>query len=218
MDESTSFSCDEAVAESDHVLNSRMVRRVYLITLSQADMEVVPSRETFSRIVLEAFANAAHGGNCSVLQRVCCKEAHRLTAGIHYHMAVKLSKHRRWLTVRNYIEDEYGLKVNFSDRHQNYYTAWKYATEEDGEALHSENHPDLASIGEPTTANASHATCRVHGDGGTAKQKCKTLTVFDILQLAVAKGIKTRLQLLALANRQKREGKLTWRNLLPITV
>ena len=93
MDESTSFSCDEA-PESDHVLNSRTVRRVYLITLSQADMEVVPSRETFSRIVLEALANAAHEGNCSVLQWVCCKEAHRLTAGIHYHMAVKLSKRR----------------------------------------------------------------------------------------------------------------------------
>lgn len=40
-----------------------------------------------------------------------------------------------------------------------------------------------------------------------SKRTRKTLTIFDVSQLAVEKGIKTRLELVALANSQKREGK-----------
>ena len=35
--------------------------------------------------------------------------------GLHYHVAVKLSGRRRWLRVRNYIDQEYGVQVNFND-------------------------------------------------------------------------------------------------------
>ena len=37
-------------------LNSRQVRFVYLITYSQADLDIVPTREEFSRIVLDSFS------------------------------------------------------------------------------------------------------------------------------------------------------------------
>lgn len=40
-----------------------------------------------------------------------------------------------------------------------------------------------------------------------SKRRRKTLTIFDVSQLAVEKGIKTRLELVVLANSQKREGK-----------
>lgn len=40
-----------------------------------------------------------------------------------------------------------------------------------------------------------------------SKRRRKTLTIFDVSQLAVEKGIKTCLELVALANSQKREGK-----------
>ena len=72
-------------------------------------------------------------------------------------MAVKLSGRRRWLRVRNYIDQEYGVQVNFSDRHDNYYSAWRYTTKEDSSSLQSTNHPDLRNDGAPITTNASCA-------------------------------------------------------------
>ena len=106
------------------------------------------------------------------------------------------------------ISTRYGVKVNFRDRHENYYTAWRYTTKED---VHSTNHPDLGNIGAPITTNASSATRAsrlADGDGGVQKGKRKkTLTIFDVSQVAVEKNIKTHLQLVALASEQKRAGK-----------
>ena len=39
-------------------LHSCQVRLVYLITYSQADLDLVPTREEFSAIVLDSFSNA----------------------------------------------------------------------------------------------------------------------------------------------------------------
>ena len=39
------------------------------------------------------------------------------------------------------------------------------------------------------------------------KRRRKNLSVYDVSQIAVQKGIKTRLELLVLANQQKKEGK-----------
>ena len=44
-------------------------------------------------------------------------------------------------------------------------------------------------------------------DGGKKNKRKKTLTVFEVSQIAVKKGIKKCLQLVALASQQKREGK-----------
>ena len=56
----------------------------------------------------------------------------------HYHMALKLAKRGR-----NYLDEKFGVQVNFSDNHNSYYTAYRYVTKEDREALHSSGHPDL---------------------------------------------------------------------------
>ena len=201
---------DDGRCSTSESLSARDVRRVYLITYSQANRDIVPTREAFACIVLDAFENAVPKSNCTVIHWVCSQESH-VAGGVHYHMAVKLNARRRWLRVRNYIDQEYGVKVNFSDRHENYYTAWKYTTKEDSLAVHSTNHPDLQNIGAPITANAStafRASQVANGaDGGKKKKRKKTLTVFEVSQIAVEKGIKTRLQLVALASQQKREGK-----------
>ena len=105
---------DSANSES---LSSRDVRRVYLITYSQANLEIVPTREAFTRIISDAFDNAVSEANATVLHWVCSQEIHA-DGGVNYHMAVKLSARRRWLRVRNCIDQEYGVKVNFSDRRQ----------------------------------------------------------------------------------------------------
>ena len=58
-------------------------------------------------------------------------------------MALKLTKKRRWVQVRNYLNEHYGINVNFCDNHKTYYSAYSYATKEDQEVLLTENHPDL---------------------------------------------------------------------------
>ena len=72
------------------VLNPREVRRVYLITYSRANTDIVPSRNSFSRIVLKAFRNTRPESSCSIIQWVCSKEPHN-DEGLHYQMAVKLN-------------------------------------------------------------------------------------------------------------------------------
>ena len=143
---------------------------------------------------------------------VCSQESHA-DGGLHYHMAVKLSGRRRWLRVRNYIDQEYSVKVNFSDRRDNYYSAWRYTTKGDSSSVQSTNHPDLQNDGAPITTNASCALQERRfgeGDEDTSNKKGKrkrSLSIFDVSQIAVKRRIKTRLELVALASQQKREGK-----------
>ena len=71
------------------------------------------------------------------------------------HVAIKLSTKSHWLRARNYIDKEHGIKVNFSDRHDNYYGAHRYVTKEDCEFIVSPNHPDFSNAtGPPKTSNA----------------------------------------------------------------
>ena len=104
-------------------------------------------------------------------------------------------------------------KVNFSDRHDNYYSAWRYTTKEDSSSLQSMNHPDLRNVGAPITTKASCALRERRlgeGDEDASYKKGKRkrwLSIFDVSQIAVGWGIKTRLELVALASQEKREGK-----------
>ena len=182
---------DSANSES---LSSRDVRRVYLISYSQANLEIVPTREAFARIILDVFDNVVPESNATVIHWVCSQESHT-DGGLHYHMAVKLSGRRRWLRVRNYIDQEYGVKVNFSDRHDNYYSAWRYTTKEDSSSVQSTNHPDLQNDGAPITTNASCALRERRlgeGDEDNSNKKGKrkrSLSIFDVSQIAVERRI-----------------------------
>ena len=49
------------------------------------------------------------------------------------------------------------LCANFSNRHENYYSAWKYTTKEDLEYIQSEGHPVLTNAQPPQTTRASGA-------------------------------------------------------------
>jgi len=111
--------------------------------------------------------------------------------------------------VRNYADQKHGIKLNFSSTHTNYYSALKYTTKEDKDYLQSQAHPDLSN-GQPQTQDASDARKgnlkRKRGDNSKRKRTPR-LSVFEVSQIAVNKGIHTRMKLLALANSQKKEGK-----------
>jgi hypothetical protein len=185
-------------------LQKHQVRQVYLITYSQADVRRFPSRDSFAKLIVEAFEQTP----ASIIQWVCSKETHQ-DGGIHFHVAIKLDRLQRWLTVKKYLEDNYFIVVNFSGTHVNYYSAWVYVTKEDNEYLESKDHPLLRNGLPPRTMQASQASSQRAGNGEpTAKKRKQTrLSGFEVGEICLDANVKNRLELLALANRMKIEGK-----------
>lgn len=202
-------------------LARRSNRQVYLITYSQANLEDFPTRDSFSEAVTEAFTNAT---NTTIQQWVCCMEEHD-DGGIHYHMALKLAKCKRWLTTRNYLADNFGINVHFSAVHVNYFSAWSYVTKEDLQYTESANHPDFTNA--PRTMAASQARCRSQNRASTSQEqyqddnlvhdcvppnsaKCarrSRMSNFEFSEIVRAKNLKTKVQLLSFVEKQRAEGK-----------
>lgn len=128
-------------------------RRVYLITYSQRDETSFPTRESFAKVVVDAFNR---DGVDMVDHWACCEEPHEV-AGYHYHLAIKLKKPRRWPTVRSILQENHGIAVNFSFTHKTYVTAYHYICKSDTAVAHSESHPLLHPIASPSTKAAIKA-------------------------------------------------------------
>ncbi len=77
-----------ATEKGSSELSSRALRKVYLITCSQADISKFPTREQFGEAVAEAFSFGESVVKPKYL--VCSKEPHE-EGGFHYHVAIKLS-------------------------------------------------------------------------------------------------------------------------------
>ena len=192
-------------------------RVVYLITYSRADVVKFPSKESFSTAVLQAWQNFG----VRVVQWVTCIEAHHNTDNgqhgenmnlYHYHMAIKLEKRVRWFQVRKYLEENFGIKVNFSDNHTTYYSAYRYVTKEDNDTLHSPSHPHLTDV--PPQTESAVATKKRKAKAKQQRRKFRKrggdrLSTFDVCQQVQAKSISSRLELVSLAAAQVRERKTT---------
>jgi len=205
------YNSDDSFIEhsesQDSQLDARQVRQVYLITYSQADTSIFPTRRSFANAVTKHFAT----GMTSVDQWVCCYEEHTKTGGWHYHLAIKLNKNKRWLAVKEAVQREYGVVLNFSNHHKNYYSAWQYVTKSDKESLQSDNHSDLSLQSSPRTSQASKRciTKRKQNKTRTTKKaKQKRLTNISVSDIIRNKNIKTKTELYALAEIQKQNGKL----------
>ena len=91
-------------------------RVVYLLTYSRRDATKFPSRESFAKAVLHGWEYRG----IRVVQWVVSLEAHAdsevlssdISNSYHYHMAIKLRKRARWLQVRNFLDEKYGIQVN----------------------------------------------------------------------------------------------------------
>ena len=81
----------------------------------------------------------------------------------HNHMTLKLKRRERWLQMRNYLDEKFGIKVNFSDHHNTYYNAYKYVSKQDEAPEHSESQPNLRNVRSPRTEYAISA--RKHKSG-----------------------------------------------------
>jgi hypothetical protein len=113
---------------------------VYIVTYSRADVSKFPTKKHFADAIVEAWKSCG----ISVSHWVASIEGHAQTDDnkemimYHYHMALKLEKQGRWLQVRRFLDDTYGMKVHSSDNHNTYYSVYKYVTKEDNNCLHSQ--------------------------------------------------------------------------------
>ena len=201
------------MAADERDLRPRVQRLVHLITYSRANLNKFKDRRSFAEAVAHAWRETTAS---EVIQWVVCREIDANTSDaddvntFHYHMALKLSKRSRWLSVRNYLDQHYGIQVHFSAHHNTYYSAYRYTVKDDPEYLLSDDQPRLANRAppRPEKAIARHKAKAGSGDaGGRRKRRKRGLSVYEVSELIQTRRIKIRVQLMALAASQNREGK-----------
>ena len=179
------------------MLGTRQQRIVYLLTYSRVDITKMPSKKRFAEAVLNGWEKFG----IEISHWVVAVEKHknpgspesRESSDIHFHMAIKLKKRGRWLSVRNFLDEVYGIQVNFSANHNTYYSAYKYVTKEDAEPLLSSEHPDISN--DPPRTEKAISSKRKNASEGIQSRK-----------------IESRLELVALAVTQSREGNVALAN------
>ena len=88
-------ACDNKESSSEGseslcgVLGGKEVRRVYLLTYSQANLDLFLSSKEFALAVIKSFTKC----NAKILHWCCCWQKHQ-KAGEHYHQAQKLDRNR----------------------------------------------------------------------------------------------------------------------------
>lgn len=178
-------------------------RSVYLITYSQADLNKVPTREAFAEMFVDAF------GQDVVKQWVCGCERHQ-DGGLHFHLALKLNRMRRWKHVKQYISLRHGVVVNFQAFHTNYYDAYKYVIKEDAEYVTSEGHLLLTNSPQTKKASQKRQSLREAPPQTRVCAPKKSKSDLDLVKFSdiiIENNIHSELELFVLASQQKEAGK-----------
>ena len=92
-----------------------------------------------SSAIVKSFESAI---TSALIQWACCVEQHK-NGSYYFHMAVLLARAQRWIRVKQRIQEDYDIVVNFSD-HPGYYSAYRYVVKEDQAVFKSRNHPTIA--------------------------------------------------------------------------
>ena len=199
------------------------MRMVYLGTYSRANLEIVPSRKRFAEIVIEAFNRFGDG----VVQKwACALEPHRQDEAVHYHIAIKLDKSRRFKLVVLLIKKKHGIDVHFDEWKTEYADCYRYVVKVDRDNhITSEGHVCL--MNPPKTARALSARRarsmeRRAEEVGTSVAatsvaiaavppkkpfKPAKLSKEDVARIVVANNVRDDDDLCALAQGQAAEGK-----------
>ncbi len=108
MDLIDTYSTTTTSSDSDDSeLGARQVRKMYLVTYSQANTKKFSTRNSFAEAVLKAF----HCGSAKVLHWCCSQESHK-KSGIHYNMCLKLDRNQQWVSAKKYLGSNYGISVH----------------------------------------------------------------------------------------------------------
>ncbi len=182
-------------------------RSVYLITYSDADLTKVDSRGHFADIWCEAF------GEDYIDKWVCSCEKHKNGEGVHFHLALKLNRVKRWKLAKQTVQNQHDIVCYFREFHTNYYDAYSYVTKKDSEYLTSTDHPVLNNS-PPPTKNASRK--RISSASDVRKKLVKPvenrkreecLDITKLYDIVIENNLKTEQDLFLLVNRQNQEGK-----------
>ena len=224
---------EDAIKEIDYSMNFhvREQKRVYLITYSQADLTIVGSCERFAEIICTAVEPAATIGRSVekiTEQYAVCSENHA-DGNLHYHMAIKLRRPKKWYSIKNAVYRVNGISLHFSVHHVGYIAAYRYVRKDKPKSsvLHSPNHPNLDIIGPLRTRNAmianrSRAEARRSQDSvcedeersqpvedsaaDTPPRKVKKLNNTDVGEFLVANNLRTEVELMSEAQRRYENG------------
>lgn len=193
-------------------LNPLVGKRQYLVTYSQADETIFPTKQSFGEAVANAFNTGS--GKVKVEYWASCKEIHK-NAGFHYHCTLKLSGSKKWLSVKRQIAEKHGIQVNFSDKHDFYLSAYRYICKTDKDVYHSQNHPkDLLEKRSPLTKSCTRASIEANrkrrsvksNSTTSAKAKIRRLSALDTSELIKKENIKCYDGLLAVAKTRYKSG------------
>ena len=135
-------------------MKKNQMGRTYLITYSRADRELFPTQESFGLAIAEASDSGTR--KVKVVYWAFALENH-LDGKKYYHVVLKLSGPKRWLSVKYVLSTHYDIVVNFSESHHNYCSAYKYITKVDTEVFHNGEHSNLKEIGSPQTKQSTKA-------------------------------------------------------------
>ena len=207
--------------------NPRNGRRLYLAQgiLLQADATRFPTRDSFAEYVVHHFNRGS--SQVKVTQWVCCKEDHK-AGGFHYHLAILLNGVKKWFGPWKAMYED-NVAISFSDSHNYYISAYKYVVKEDPDYIQSPGHPDLREVGSPRTKPCIAEKKRRKSSTGSssgarnllafenadpevdppmAKKPAwnKKLANIDVADFVIKKGIKSKTELYAEANKRKEDG------------
>ena len=202
-------------------LGRRQNRHVYFITLSRADTGVIPTQNEFAKGILDVLSELKL---MEILQRwVACKEQHA-DGSWHYHMAIHLSKQRKWVQIKDLYRSKTGFELHFSAKSYGYAKAYNYVTKSGASSLisHSPNHEHMALIRKPQTEKCMAANVQrgqekekkkrqretseasASSRGKSKKEQPQDLRHKDVTRLIVEKRIGTYQHLQGLAEVRRR--------------
>ena len=203
-------SLNEETSITDLTTNNPL--RTYLVTYSNIDHKIFPTRWSFGGAVVEAF-----GGN-KVDYFVAAREPHQESGKYHYHVAIRLAKPERWKSAKEYLQKKYNVVVNFSSSNGMYIGAYRYVTKTDkmpfiGSIL--KQHPKTLDIISNTftraiEANRTYRRNRTEHHAAVAdennKSKPAKLKKGDIAMWIIEQNIKSEVELVKFATDRRNLG------------
>ena len=132
--------------EQEQEQEQRLTRSVYLLTYERTKLNLFPTRKSFAEAVLDGFTHTATRHGKKTLRRptvewwVCSRDSHE------YCIALKLSAPVQCFYVQRYLAEHFKIKVVFSHKHLNYYSAYEIVSSKDKNIVCSKKHPDLCEL------------------------------------------------------------------------
>ena len=161
-----------------------------------------------------------------IMQWACCMEEHA-DGGKHYHLAILFSGNRRWLTIKNAVQQAHGISLQFLSQNIGYVSArigyiaacrYILKNKQLTDVLHSMDHPNLGNISQNKTKTAmksnrskskskNRTSVEINEGQGDESRSNKKLSNIDISNFLVENNIKEKKKLCSVAKDRAAAGK-----------